>query len=116
MIEASTQFMVGKLSTESAKCNSFNWTGFSETTGCGVRGSAVFVVAAFLHPGKSLQGAKASPNVSSRKPHVTLDSRCGSSESRGTSERTFDFLENSCQRRSSHIIRSIGEVIVPSSV
>jgi hypothetical protein len=32
MIEASTQFMVGRLSTESGKCNSFNWTGFSETT------------------------------------------------------------------------------------
>jgi len=33
MIEASTQFMVGRLSTESGKCNSFNWTGFSEKTG-----------------------------------------------------------------------------------
>ena len=32
MIEASTQFMVGTLSTESGKCNSFNWAGLLETT------------------------------------------------------------------------------------
>ena len=33
MIEASTQFMVGRLSTESGEFNSFNLDGISETTG-----------------------------------------------------------------------------------
>ena len=36
MIEASTQFMVGRLSTESGKCNSFNLDGDSEP-GAGIR-------------------------------------------------------------------------------
>ena len=34
MIEASTQFMVGRLSTESGKCNSFNLDGIFGNDKC----------------------------------------------------------------------------------
>ena len=44
MIEASTQFMVGRLSTESGKCNSFNLDGIfgNDSAPFNVLGPATF--------------------------------------------------------------------------